>query len=450
MPQELIYLLLIFGLLVIPRVLQRFKLPAALTCLGFGIWAMLTWGDRTHDPVVALMATLGISSLFLFAGLEVDPQELRRGKWPLLTHLLIRTGTLALAGWLAWRFLGLGWQASGLLALALLTPSTGFILDSLERQGLEEEERFWVTSKAIAGELLALAALFVLLQAGDPQKMALNSGVLLAMLVVLPLFFVAIGRWVVPHAPGSEFSLLVMVGMVAAYVTYQMGVYYLVGAFIAGLVARLLRTRMPKLASDDNLHAVRLFASFFVPFYFFNAGTKVPPGALSLDALWAGLGLTAVLMPLRIGIVWLQRRLLIGEGPRSSLRVSVALAPTLIFTLVIAGILYQRFNIPDWLFGALLLYAVMTTLLPSFLLKAPFDVDPVDDRYLAEIASARKRAAEAAKQAKEQAAKDAEKESAKTGPDAEAMVAAMAAKDATADAVNPSGSTPPSSLPARS
>lgn len=382
MSQELIYLLLIFALLVIPRMLQRFKLPAALTCFGFGIWAMWQWGDRTQDSVVVLMSTLGISSLFLFAGLEVHPKELRKGKWPLFTHLLIRTATLVLVGWLAWMYLGLGWQAAGLVALALLTPSTGFILDSLERQGLEEEERFWVTSKAIAGELLALAALFFLLQASDPTRMAINSGVLLGMLVVLPLFFVMLGRWVVPHAPGSEFSLLVMVGMVAAYITYQMGVYYLVGAFIAGLVARLLRTRMPKLASDDNLNAVRLFASFFVPFYFFHAGTKVPAGALTLEALWAGLAMTAVVLPFRIGVVWLQRRVLIGEGPRSSLRVSVALAPTLIFTLVIASILYERFGIPEWLLGGLLLYAVLTTLLPSFLLKAPFDVDPLDERLV--------------------------------------------------------------------
>src|SRR3546814_2838230 len=102
-----------------------------------------------------LLSTLGISSLFLFAGLEVDLRELRRGLWPLLTHLAVRIVTLAGAAWLAWHYLDLGWQASALLALALLTPSTGFILDTLERLGLDEEERFWVTSKAIAGELLA-------------------------------------------------------------------------------------------------------------------------------------------------------------------------------------------------------------------------------------------------------------------------------------------------------
>ncbi len=98
--------------------------------------------------------------------------------------------------------------------------------------------------------------------------MALSSGVLVALFVCLPLLFVALDRWVVPQAPGSEFSLLVMVGMIAAYATYKIGVYYLVGAFITGLIARLLHQRMPHLASEENLNAVRLFASFFVPVLF--------------------------------------------------------------------------------------------------------------------------------------------------------------------------------------
>jgi len=205
MSKELIYLLLIFALLVIPRALQRFNLPAPLTCLVFGIGAMLWLGDGSHDPVVSLLATLGISSLFLFAGLEVDVADLRKGMWPLLAHLLIRSGTLAGMAWLAWHYAGLPWQAAALLALALLTPSTGFIMDSLSQLGLDDAERFWVSSKAIAGELLALAALFVVLQAGDPVHMALSSMALLAMMVGLPLLFIGLGRWVAPHAPGSEF-----------------------------------------------------------------------------------------------------------------------------------------------------------------------------------------------------------------------------------------------------
>jgi Kef-type K+ transport system membrane component KefB len=171
-----------------------------------------------------------------------------------------------------------------------------------------------------------------------------------------------------------------MVGLIAAYATYRLGVYYLVGAFIAGLTARLLRERMPRLASHDNIHALRLFATFFVPFYFFHAGTQVARDALSWEALAIGLALTATVLPARVGLVWLQRRLLFREGGRSAVRVSVALAPTLVFTLVLAEILHAKFAIPGALFGALILYTTLNTLLPSLVLHSTFDIDPIDAR----------------------------------------------------------------------
>lgn len=378
MSRDLIYLLLIFGLLVVPRALQRLKIPAPITSLLLGVGAMLLWGEDTHDPVVTLLSALGISSLFLFAGLEVDFGTLRQGAGRLGLHLLVRIASLSLVSWAGWRYLGLGWQASALLALALLTPSTGFILDTLERMGLDDGERFWVTSKAIAGELLALALLFVALKSDDGMEFGAASGAMIALLAGLPLLFIALGRWVVPHAPGSEFSLMVMVGMVAAYVTYRLGVYYLVGAFIAGLTARLLQQRMPKLASHENIHALRLFATFFVPFYFFHAGTEVSRDALSWEALWAGLAITAVVLPLRVGTIWLQRRFVFKESAAGALRVSVSLAPTLVFTLVIAQILNVRFGVPGWLFGGLVLYTVLNTMLPSLVLRQTFDIDPLD------------------------------------------------------------------------
>lgn len=378
MSRELVYLALIFGLLVVPRALQRLKIPAPITSLLLGVGAMLAWGERTHDPVVVLLSALGISSLFLFAGLEVDLRVLRRSLGPLLAHLAIRIAAMTLVGWLAWRYLHLAWQPAALLALALLTPSTGFILDTLERLGLDAEERFWVTNKAIAGELLALAVLFVALQAGDPMQFAASSAAMVALLAGLPLLFLALGRWVMPHAPGSEFSLLVMVGMVAAYVTFHLGVYYLVGAFIAGLTARLLHDRMPRLASSENIRALRLFATFFVPFYFFHAGTAITRDALSWDALATGLAITAVVLPCRIGLVWLQRRVFFRESSESTLRVAVALSPTLVFTLVIAGVLHGRFAIPGVLFGGLVLYTTLNTLLPSLVLRQAFDIDPLD------------------------------------------------------------------------
>src|SRR3546814_18398314 len=123
-------------------------------------------------------------------------------------HLAVRIVTLAGAAWLAWHYLDLDWQASALLALALLTPSTGFILDTLERLGLDEEERFWVTSKAIAGELLALGALLVIMQAGDPMQLGVSTLVVLGMMVGLPVLFIAVRRWSLPQLTGADVYLM--------------------------------------------------------------------------------------------------------------------------------------------------------------------------------------------------------------------------------------------------
>jgi Kef-type K+ transport system membrane component KefB len=227
--------------------------------------------------------------------------------------------------------------------------------------------------------------MFVVLKSTSAERLAMSTGELLAMIVVLPLLFIVLGKVVVPHAPGSEFSLLVMVGLIASYLTYQLGVYYLVGAFLAGFIARLLRQRMPQLASDQNLLAIQLFAYFFVPFYFFYKGMSVPSGALTWDALKIGLALSAALLPFRIGGVWLQRRAIRGESARGSLRVATALAPTLIFTLVLATILREQFGISDTLYGGLLVYAAVSTILPSLVLAKPVDFDvlvgPIHDAH---------------------------------------------------------------------
>jgi Kef-type K+ transport system membrane component KefB len=373
---NLAYLGLIFALIVIPRALQRFRLPAPLSCFALGMVAASLVGADYHDATLILLATLGISSLFLFAGLEVDLRSLRRGRWPLLAHLVLSSTILAVLTWAAMRYLGYPWNTALVLALAVLTPSTGFILESLARLGLDESERYWVTIKAIGSEILALVVVFVVLQSDTAAHLAVSSLAILGMIVGIPLLFGVLARLVVPHAPGSEFSLLVMVGLIAAYLTDQIGVHYLVGAFLAGFIARLLRTRMPGLASRENLRAIQLFASFFVPFYFFYAGMGVPEAALQWEALRWGLALSAAALPLRIGIVWCERRFIPGETAAGSLRVATALAPTLIFTLVLATILRDRFKVGDTLYGALLVYAAITTLLPSLVLAKQADFSP--------------------------------------------------------------------------
>ncbi len=369
---QILFLVLIVALMVIPRILQRWRIPAPLGAFALGLAASRIAPDVVSATLLHALSALGIAAVFLFAGLDLEPADFRRGSWPLLANLTVNAVALAAVSWLAVRYLHMHWQVAALLALALLTPSTGFILNALPGLGLRDDERYWVTIKAVAGELLALGVMFIVLEAHSWTALSLSTAALLLLMAALPLVLVLLGRYVIAAAPGSEFSLLVMVGVVAGYITSALGVEYLLGAFLAGFAARLLRARLPGMASKANLHAIQMFASFFVPFYFFASGLNVPAQSLSLRMAGLGVAITAVVLPLRIGVVWLQRLFVRGESLRGNLRVATALTPTLVFTLVLADLLRGRFGLDDTLYGALLLYAILSTWLPSLVLAQPF------------------------------------------------------------------------------
>jgi len=371
LPSEVTYVVLLFGLFVVPKLLERFRLPSAVTGLALGAATSIGLGLFGDDPTVALFSTLGITSLFLFAGMEVAVGELRRAARVLVEHLLVRVAALTLATWVAWRWLGLAPRAAALLALALLTPSTGFILESLQTLDLSDQAKFWVRSKAVATELLALAIMFLTLQSADARQLGISAAVLVGMVLVLPLIFRAFAAVVVPHAPRSEFAFLIIVATVCALVTLRLGVYYLVGAFVVGMVARGFRKRLPAMSSEKMLHAVEAFASVFVPFYFFHAGLELRREDFALEALLWALGFVAVLIPFRLLLVSLHRRWRMGETWRQGLRVGVPMLPTLVFTLVIAQILRERFSLPEPMFGGLLGYALVNTLIPSVAMRMP-------------------------------------------------------------------------------
>jgi Kef-type K+ transport system membrane component KefB len=258
-----------------------------------------------------------------------------------------------------------------LLALALFTPSAGFILDSLPTLGISPQAAFWVRGMAIATELVALAAMFFILQSASARGLVQSSAILIAMIVLLPVIFRGFARHIVPHAPKTEFAFLLMIAVACASITRRIGVYYLVGAFVVGMVAQSFRHRLPALASERMLHAVEAFSTIFVPFYFFHAGLILYRSDFSWLALVYGLAFLAICLPARVGLVFLHRRLRFHERLRESVHVSVPLAPTLVFTLVIAQILRDEFATPPAVFGGLIVYALGNTVLPSFVLRAP-------------------------------------------------------------------------------
>lgn len=368
---EIQYILLVFGLFIVPRALQRFRLPSAVTCVGIGAALSIGFHAFHADQTITLLATLGIVSMFLFAGLEVDFAELRQGRKVLLQHLAAQITLLLIGAGVVHLAFGLELRAALLFALALFTPSTGFILDSLAGLGLTSEERFWVKSKAIASEIVALGVLFLTIQSTDVETLGLSALALTAMVLVLPPLFLVFARVIAPFAPKTEFTFLVIVALLCAFITRELGVYYLVGAFVVGLTAVRLRRDLPELSSEKLLGAVELFASFFIPFYFLKAGLHLRAEQFSWNALAIGGALLAIVIPLRVVRVAWHRRLALGEPWKVGARIGTAVIPTLVFTIVVAEILEEQFALRPELFGALMIFTLVNTLIPGFVLQVP-------------------------------------------------------------------------------
>ena len=417
MSPELQHVALLFVLFILPKALQRLRLPSAITSFvigavcGLGHFAVnavfgtsYSTGLFAHDPTVEQLGTLGIVALFLFAGLEIDLDDLRMGATPIATHLVARAALLAIVAFVLHRLLNVPLRPALVIALALLTPSTGFIIDSIHQLPLNQNEKYWIKTKAIASELLALGVLFIVLKSDTPAGFAFSTVALIAMAVIVPWAFKQFAKRVLPYAPKSEFAFLLIMATLCAFATKALGVYYLVGAFIVGIAAQRLRETLPSLSSESLLHAIELFASFFIPFYFFKAGLHLQLADFSLKALLAGSIFVFALLPIRLLAILLQRRIAFSELAQKGLRIGVPMLPTLVFTLVLVGILREQFggDVPAYYFGGLVIYTITNTLIPGFALRQPATTDfehphilPPDPAMAAALESERKKPPEA-------------------------------------------------------
>jgi Kef-type K+ transport system membrane component KefB len=369
LPEDLGFIVLLFVLFVIPKALQRYRIPAAVTSLILGTLAA-NFGWVGDNLTLQMLATFGIVALFLFAGLEIDIADLRRGSRPLVQHVLLWSALVAAATYTATDLFDIPLRPAALIAIALMTPSAGFILSSLSSFGLDANEQFTVKSKAVGSELLALAILFFVLQTESLERFAFALAALAGIVLVIPMAFRAFAKNVAPFAPRSEFAFLLMVAVVCAWATRRLGVYYLVGAFIVGVAAQRFRQQLPAMSSEKMIDALEAFGSVFIPFYFFRAGMHISGDQLSLPAIGLGLAFLVSCVPVRVGLTVLHRRIGMRESIADARRIGVALVPTLVFTLVIVSILRERFTVNHVVLGGLVLYTVLNTVLPPLLLRA--------------------------------------------------------------------------------
>lgn len=360
---------LIALLFFLPKVLVRIGLPAPVTeiVLGVGL-GPLGLAVVAPSELIAGLAGIGISALFLFAGIEVEVHELAERRSVILQHLIIQCLLYGLAAWAALRT-GVNLPVAILVAAAVMSPSAGFIIPALDALGLPGPLASWIKQKAIGSELLAIAAVLVFANSASPRTLWFGLGGLAAMLVILPILFFLYHRTILKWAPRTEFSFVMVIALFAAYLTHHLGAHYLVGAFVVGLAARRYldwcsRRNVAVASVRTAVGAFRFFSAFFVPFFFFQVGLMLPEGALGAQALGIAAMLVLLAVPVRVLSVLLHRRVGLGETWREAFNASVLLAPTTVFSLAVAEVLRDRFAISAALFGGLVIYGAVTSFAP--------------------------------------------------------------------------------------
>lgn len=367
---DLEYLAVFSLVLILPKVLMRFRIPSGITALLIGVIIAVLDPDLKADNLFRFLSQIGITSLFLFAGLEVEFEELKEDRIYLTKYM---TKSLIILFGIAYgisNYFKLPFQESFIYSLGIFTPSAGFILNSLHSFDIGVDQEYWIKSKAISKELVAVVLLFFALQSGDLKALAISSVFFICMFLLLPVLFRLFFKFVSPYAPNSEVPFLVVLSLIAGVLSKEMGAYYLVGAFIVGIVGGQFKKQIFKEGEENMLHSLSSFFKTFLPFYFFYAGLKIYFNEISFEAIKIGFILLVVFIPLRLLIIGSSIKFFMTEVKKDPYKISLSLMPTLIFGLVIASILKERGIIPSVLIYSLLIYTLLNSIIPAIVLTA--------------------------------------------------------------------------------
>ena len=325
------------------------------------------------DPLLSAVAVLGMAFLLFLAGFEVDVRALAtRDDAPARVGLALSLVLATVAAGVLW---AVGWQprAAALVACALMATSVGLVGPLLRDAGLLTTTFGRLT---LAGAALGEVAAIVLISVG----FSVSHGPADALAVLGFVVVLAGGSaWAVGalarrqqiaeavHAQAEgggqtriRFTMLAVTAL--AVLASQVGLEAVLGAFLAGGLARLLD---PDPEASHPAYPVKLDAigfGFLVPVFFVTSGIRLnlrevlgDPSALALVPLVLALLLLVRAVP----AVALRRRL----DTRLQVAAGLLLATSLPFLLVAAEIGQNARVLTASQGGALALSGVLSVVL---------------------------------------------------------------------------------------
>ncbi len=294
--------LLALSLLVV-WTLKRLKLPPILGYLFVGVLVgpfALAW--LPEGDSIQMLAEIGVVFLLFMIGLEFSLSRLIAMKNTVfgLGSVQVIISTLS-GGAIAW-LTGIDWQAALVVGGAMALSSTALVAKQLSDQ-LEMQARHGQLSIAILlFQDLAVVPLLVIipiLAMGDEQS--LTGPILIALTKGLLAFIIMFqsGRWLlrpffhlVAGTRSAEIFTLatLFVSLIAAWLTYQLGLSLALGAFLAGLM--LSETEYKHQVQAD----IRPFRDVLMGLFFISVGAQLDVSVILKEWFWIGLLTTGLII----------------------------------------------------------------------------------------------------------------------------------------------------------
>lgn len=266
---------------LIAELLKRWRIPSVLFELSLGIVigpAVLGWVQV--DEFIGGLSQLGLAVLFFMAGYEIDFQKLRGA--PINRGMTGWAISLALGMGLALLLAFEGVVRSALLVgLALTTTAIGTLLPMLRDRGMLET-RFggFLTAAGAVGEFGPILAITLLLSGSSPGTEALLLVLFAGLAVAVAVMASrpqppALVEMLQRHLSTStqlpvRIVMLLIVGLVV--VATDLGLDNLLGAFAAGMIARLALSPEQTRALTPRLEAIGF--GFLIPIFFIVSGVN--------------------------------------------------------------------------------------------------------------------------------------------------------------------------------
>jgi Kef-type K+ transport system membrane component KefB len=365
--QDLEYILIFSLILILPKIFLRFRIPSGVTAVIVGMVFNYLDHDLTSNQLFKFLALIGITSLFLFAGLEVDSKELKERKSYLSKYLIKFSVVIILLALLFIFTFGYSWRIGFLLALGIFTPSAGFILSSLHAYDINDKDESWIKSKAISKEIVSIAILFIVLQGSNFLNFISTIVFFFLCYLILPQIIAAFFKFIQPYAPNTETSFLVTLSLIMGVVTKELGTYYIIGAFMVGLIGNRFLTKIRTDINEESLlNSLSSFFSVFLPFYFFHVGLSIDYTQITERVLILSLAGFFIFTPFRMFLIHYGFFKFDNEEPaRNYYKVSLSLMPTLVFGLIVSKLIITEAPQYSEAGYALVVYTILTSVLPA-------------------------------------------------------------------------------------